>query len=275
MLTVLAIAFAIFLLGNLARVVRIVRMPVPLRWELYPVPKGPRERQRYGGSYFEETDWWTKPQRECRFSQAAFVLREVLTLHSVLAGFRALWLWSLLLHWGMYLYITAVALSLFTATAPVSPFVAQVGCSIGFMGALGLFLLRARNERLREYSSRASMFNLVLLGVLFASGMAALVGTASLGEVLRNRGNTVVPVHLAVVALFLVYFPFTHMTHAYMKFFTWDRVRWNDAPGPASDLAKSLKSGSGWIAPHISGGEKQTWAEIVSDTAGRGSGKRD
>ena len=56
----LAIAAAIFLAGNFVRVMRTLRTPRPLRWELYPVPKGPRQRQRYGGSYFQETDWWTK-----------------------------------------------------------------------------------------------------------------------------------------------------------------------------------------------------------------------
>jgi len=51
-------AISVFLLGNLYRVVKAMRMPVHLRWDLYPIPKGPRDRQRYGGSYFEETEWW-------------------------------------------------------------------------------------------------------------------------------------------------------------------------------------------------------------------------
>ena len=54
-------AISIFVLGNLCRVVKAMLMPVHLRWDLYPIPKGPRDRQRYGGSYFEETEWWTKP----------------------------------------------------------------------------------------------------------------------------------------------------------------------------------------------------------------------
>ena len=44
-----------FFAGNAIRVVKTLRMPV-LRWELYPIPKGPRDRQLYGGSYFEESD---------------------------------------------------------------------------------------------------------------------------------------------------------------------------------------------------------------------------
>ena len=57
-------------------------MPAHLRWELYPIPKGPRERQRYGGSYFEESDWWTKPPNTSHKSEAAFVLKEVLLLRA-------------------------------------------------------------------------------------------------------------------------------------------------------------------------------------------------
>ena len=32
----------IFVAGNAARIVKFLRMPTPLRWELYPIPKGPR-----------------------------------------------------------------------------------------------------------------------------------------------------------------------------------------------------------------------------------------
>ena len=52
----LGAAIAIFIAGNLYRVLKILRMPAHLRWELYPLPHGPRDRQRYGGSYFEETE---------------------------------------------------------------------------------------------------------------------------------------------------------------------------------------------------------------------------
>ena len=73
----LALAIIVFLAGNALRIVRFVRLPLPLRWELYPIPKGPRERQQYGGSYFEESEWWEHPQPKDQVSQLSFVLREV------------------------------------------------------------------------------------------------------------------------------------------------------------------------------------------------------
>ena len=36
-------------------------MPMHVRWELYPVAHE-KGRASYGGSYFEEVDWWTKPR---------------------------------------------------------------------------------------------------------------------------------------------------------------------------------------------------------------------
>ena len=51
------VAVALFAAGNLYRILRIARMPAHLRWELYPVPKGTAARRRYGGSYFEASEW--------------------------------------------------------------------------------------------------------------------------------------------------------------------------------------------------------------------------
>jgi hypothetical protein len=46
-------ALGVFVAGNLIRIMRMICMPAHLRWELYPIPKGPRARQSYGGSYLE------------------------------------------------------------------------------------------------------------------------------------------------------------------------------------------------------------------------------
>ncbi len=94
----LSLGALIFVAGNAARVLRTLRRPTPLRWELYPIPKGPRERRRYGGSYFEESEWWTKPPEHGRGGELTFLLGEVLLLKSVREHFKELWLWSWLLH---------------------------------------------------------------------------------------------------------------------------------------------------------------------------------
>ena len=105
-------ALAIFLLGNAWRVVRILRLPAALRWELYPIPRGPRERQRYGGSYFEDSEWWTRPATRSLSSEIAYIAAEVLLLKGVWTHHRALWPWSWLLHWGLYALVSCAAGSL-------------------------------------------------------------------------------------------------------------------------------------------------------------------
>jgi hypothetical protein len=49
-----------FLIAVAARFVFWSKMPMHLRWELYPVAHEGGGRAAYGGSYFEESDWWKK-----------------------------------------------------------------------------------------------------------------------------------------------------------------------------------------------------------------------
>jgi hypothetical protein len=49
-----------------------------LRWELYPVPHEAPERAEHGGSYFEESDWWTKKRKFNLGGELAAMLPEML-----------------------------------------------------------------------------------------------------------------------------------------------------------------------------------------------------
>ncbi len=301
MLTVvlISVALVVFLAGNAARVAKTLRMPAHLRWELYPIPKGPRERQRYGGSYFEDSDWWTKPRDTSHKSEAAFVLKEVFLLRSVWENFRALWLWSWLLHWGLYLYLLttlfAIAEVLLPAGArfhmlhPVVAYGYRIACPLGLTGALGLLGMRTWHSRVKAFTTRFGIFDLLLLGSIFATGILSLnAGSAGLDTMVRDvvRFPTFLGdhpaswhVHVGLVAFFLAYFPFTHMTHAYMKYFTWHHVRWDDSPichdpHGAKTLAVNLQRKTSWAAPHIAAGSRATWSEVVTDPNGNGAGKR-
>jgi len=85
--------------------------------------------------------------------------------------------------------------------------------------------------------------------------------------------------HVGLLAFFLAYFPFTHMTHAYMKYFTWHHVRWDDSPvahdpRTAKALSVSLQRKASWAAPHIAAGGTATWSEVIADPKGNGVEKR-
>lgn len=283
----LSIAVAIFLAGNLARVIRTLRAPHPLRWELYPIPKGPRERQRHGGSYFEETDWWTKPAESSHGGEVAFIAKEVLLLQSVRNNFHDLWLWSWLLHWGLYLYIVAALLVLTRSEAAIqfAGYVGGVACMFGCLGSIGLLVLRMKLLRLRPYTTRVAKFNLLFLAAFFLTGGLALSRVAGqpvhglTAAYLMSGQSLIVSLHLILLAFFLGYFPFTHMTHAYMKFFTWHGVRWDDLPSihvasANAVLAGNLRRNLTWAAPHIAVGVETTWAQAVADGDSRGAGNR-
>jgi nitrate reductase gamma subunit len=275
---------AVFVVGNLLRVVKFLRMPAHLRWDLYPIRKGPRERQRYGGSYFEQSEWWTKPQESGRGGELVFMLKEVLLLRGVWENFRSLWPWSFLLHWGMYAYIVATALALMSSSfAPVAYSLAAIS---GIIGALGLTLMRVLGPRLRPFTTRGAVFNLVLLGAISASSalprfdegeLPALVARLvhSPFDIPLSQLSPVLIAHICLVAFFLAYFPFTHMTHAYMKYFTWHGIRWDDQPAifdsrSEQTLSTNIARPASWSAIHIAATGPRPWAEVVASDRGEG-----
>ena len=54
-------AFLVFYAVIIYKCIRLVRMPLHLRWEIYPVPHEGEKKAKYGGSFFEEVMWWKKP----------------------------------------------------------------------------------------------------------------------------------------------------------------------------------------------------------------------
>ena len=299
LIILLSVAITLFFAGNAVRVVKFLHMPTPLRWELYPIPKGPAKRQRYGGSYFEESDWWTKPAKTSHRGEVAFVLKEVFLFRGIWENFRGLWLGSWLLHWGLYLYLVATVLAivevLLPAAASFSPFHAVVlnsyrlACLLGLSGAFGLLGLRTCHPRLKAFTTRIGIFDLLLLGSIFTTGMLLLLtrsdGLDSMAlDLMRFPTSLGIHsvawhFHAGLVAFFLAYFPFTHMTHAYMKYFTWHRVRWNDSPSvrdphAVKALAVNLQRKTSWAASHVTAGGTAAWSEVVADRNGSGAGKR-
>jgi nitrate reductase gamma subunit len=296
LIILISVAVIVFFAGNTVRIVHFLRMPTPLRWELYPIPKGPRARQRYGGSYFEQSDWWTKSHDTGRAGELAFMAKEILLLRSVWENFRGLWLWSWLLHWGLYFYLLTTVVAILAAVLRAGSFRllhlavlygSPLACSLGVAGSLGLLVMRSLHPRLRGYTTRSSVFNLTLLGAAFVTGLLSLSDGAGLDGLVRvllrspaslGHYGKISQAHLALVAFFLAYFPFTHMTHAYMKYFTWHGVRWNDSPAirdprAAMRLAASLQREVTWAATHIAAGGPAKWSEVASDPGGRGAGR--
>ena len=292
-------AYTVFFIGTAYRAYRMATMPMHLRWDLYPIPheKGKAE---YGGSYYEEIDWWTKPAKVSVSNELKEMAKEIIFIQSMYHNNRSLWIFSFPFHFGLYLSIVFVLLvflgGLLTVLGvPVSaestnifgkavhyitmPF-GIVGAVMGAFGALGLLASRFARGELRRTSVWTDYFNLVLLFAVFASGLAVWATEdisysalrVFITDLISFNGTAAVStgfaVHMALAAAFLIYLPFTHMTHFVGKYFTYHKVRWEDPPNiRGSKLEKRINEALGyridWAAPHI---KKGTWAEAATAT---------
>jgi nitrate reductase gamma subunit len=99
------VSVIVFLVGLIYRAFKILSMPVHLRWELSPVPHE-KGRSRYGGSYFEEYEWWTKKRAISKISELFAMAQEIVLLKGVWEHNRKLWFFSFPFHFGG-LYLVA------------------------------------------------------------------------------------------------------------------------------------------------------------------------
>ena len=287
------VALAVFLIGMARRGARYARTPMHLRWEVYPVP---HEADK-DGSYFEELDWWEKPRHSSVIGELKVMVPEILLLVGLWEHNRKLWFASFPFHAGLYLTILFLVLLLGGGIAQaagatvsadsnaaalhyITPVVGVVGLVSVALGALGLLVMRLTDPGLRLYAVPADYFN---LGLILAMAVLALVswaaidlsfseareyaeGLASFGQP-ANTSPLIVAQSL-LLSLFLIYLPFTHMTHFVGKFFTYHFVRWDDAPNlRGSDyerlIAGLLQRPVAWSAPHVQQGK--SWAEVATE----------
>ncbi|MCX6641722.1 MAG: respiratory nitrate reductase subunit gamma [bacterium] len=286
----------IFLTAVAARIVRIVRMPVHLRWELYPVPHE-KSRSAYGGSILEEVNWWTKEREVDRIGEAKAMVSEIFFLKGIWEHNRGLWFGSWSLHFGLYLLIGELGLlalsgflgavgmqpEILALVTPIVTILAWIGCALGLIGSLIMYLKRLTDPKLKPFNNASHYFNLLLLGAINVTGLIWVAadpeyagklvdffaGLFSLNAlpVLTTIGYT----HVGIVLFFFIYFPFTHMTHAFVKYFTYHDIRWNDSPNVQGgkmgiEIDKLEHQPVTWAAPHVRADGKKTWVDIVGDT---------
>jgi nitrate reductase gamma subunit len=162
---------------NIYRYYRFATAPVHLRWELYPVAHEGK-RSIYGGSYLEEGEWWNKPLHKNIGGELKVMLSEILFLKGIYEHNRRLWIWSFLMHQGVYWSALSVLLFLLDVilirVGSILPAVQAVGYSAGLIGTLGLIILRLYDDKLSLSNSFATYFNLIFLLANFLSGLLSL-----------------------------------------------------------------------------------------------------
>jgi nitrate reductase gamma subunit len=289
------VALAGFVLGCLYKAIRYATMPLHVRWELYPVAHE-KGKVSYGGSYFEELDWWTKPREVSKAGEIRTIAEEVLTLKAVREHNPRLWLPSLLFHFGLYLLFALGAALVGGALArwvgfPGLGFLAGGGVlaawgalalTLATVGCLGLLARRLGSRQLRNASTPADFLHLWLLLAVFAASWgswvfvdrryehaAAFVGGLVTLAPLPAAGGWFVA-QVTLLGVFLAYLPWSHMTHMFAKYFTWHSVRWDDAPNVGGEvyqakIQKQLMLPISWAGPHIKGGGGKRWIDVVQE----------
>ncbi|MCX5909079.1 MAG: respiratory nitrate reductase subunit gamma, partial [Deltaproteobacteria bacterium] len=162
------------------------RLPLHLRWELYPVKHERGKKAEYGGSYMEEVDWWKKDRKRSLLNEVKYMIPEILLLRGLWLENRKLWQISFPFHFGLYAMMGTFALLLLGAIgmifgASIVPgkggmsaliyyltiLLGFIGLTMGTIGAAGLLYRRFTDPALRNYSTAEDYFNLLFILVFF------------------------------------------------------------------------------------------------------------
>jgi nitrate reductase gamma subunit len=290
----------VFLLAVAARAYRLFSMPIHLRWELYPVAHEPAKKARYGGSYMEDVDWWTKPRETNKLGELRVMLPEIFLLAGVYHGNRKLWTYSFPFHFGLYCMIAFLGLLGVGGIAQalgmqigsdasvlgaglhyLTLTMGFIGMALGLFGSIGLIVRRLTDEDLKDFTAPLDIFNLGLFAVTLAIGLVSFLFVDSSFVALRGfaqglltfnpqpvaSGLTTVAIALGVITI--AYVPLTHMSHFFTKYFMYHEVRWNDEPNNReTEMSDKIDAALGqsptWSASHIGADGKKTWVDIAT-----------
>jgi nitrate reductase gamma subunit len=160
----------------------------------------------------------------------------------------------------------------------ITPIIGGIALIFGTLGSLALLIRRRFNADLRPYTRRIEYFNLILILALFLTGLLSwalydgflAIERQYFYSLLTFNGvagiNALTTVHIILVLVTAVYLPFTNMMHFFAKWFTYHKIRWDDAPnlrgsGLESRLGPFHKLPLSWAAPHIQ--ELGRWSDIA------------
>jgi len=287
---------ALIIVVFLARLAKYARMPVHLRWELYPLA-GEKNRP-LGGSYLEDPEWWSSPQEEKSFlGEMKFMGEEVLYFKEYKKLNPSYWYYVFPFHIGTFTFLVFIGALIVGALTQIggievaaagNPWgvflyyatlvVGGIALVFGTLGGLALLLRRAFDSNLRPYTRRIEYFNIVLVLALFLTGLLSwafydhffAMDRQYFVSLLTASGvpgiGALTVAHILLVLVTAVYLPFTNMMHFFAKWFTYHKIRWDDAPnlrggslerklGPAHNMPLS------WAASHIQ--ELGRWSDIA------------
>ncbi len=203
------VVIGFFLLGTAWRLIRWQRLPVHVKWTLYPVPAG-----------------WA--------AQLKFMIREILTFGTLYRFNRHLWAGTYILHLAMGGFVLSIFLTL---TGLTSAWPVEACLWALLLAAIYIICLRFYDRPLRAVSTGEEYFNLSFLAIVAITGLLATPASDGLAflyyfsGLIRFRPDILFlswnhfP-FLVAGGLFLIYLPWSKMIHYVAKYFTYHRVNW-------------------------------------------------
>jgi nitrate reductase gamma subunit len=160
---------------------------------------------------------------------------------------------------------------------------AAAGLGLATLGVLGLLQIRLTDRVMKNCTSASHIFNLLFFLTVLVLGWIIMTavdpGFSATRSFLQSLivfdlGET--PAHPVLFAeviltvLLIAYIPMTHMSHFFMKWFTYHKVRWDDEPNVAGGMverkvARSCTYPVTWAAPHINADGKKNWVDIATE----------
>jgi len=288
----------VFILLVISKIFKYSSAPIHVRWELYPVAHEP-ERSKYGGSYYEEAEWWKKKIKKNHIAEVWAMFEEIIFLKGVFLHNKKLWIYSFPFHLGLYLVTGTTALIFLSAILDIFSITSlnviqsggekilfnlcnitgYAGLALTFVGSIGLIIQRSTDKKFKFYNTPMDFINLFFILILVISVFLTLIisnpSFLMSKEFVRNLltfnfifiSDALFVTHVVLISLFLLYFPITRMMHLFAKYFLYHDVRWEDEPNVKggkleAKVKEALNFGVSWSAPHIETGK--TWAEVAT-----------
>lgn len=277
------------------KITKWLAMPPHIRWDLYPVIH--EKHYHYGGSYYEQQEWWTKPRPKNRWRSLLYSLKDNLYMGQYYKSNPLYWLFLLPWHLGFILIIIFHILCFFAATAMLGGldigaasgqlagvafyYLLLVTGGIAFVtgtfGSIGMGIIRLADRSLRKYSMPMNFFNYLFFLVVYGSALFAwLVLDPTLDEyrtywlgLITLSPPVLHPMtllHIILFDIFLIYLPFTRSTHYITRILAYFFIRWDDEPNQRGSKMEGqintlLAQKVSWEGPHIATGK--TWVEVA------------
>jgi len=269
-----------------AKALRYAKISTHLRWELYPLA-GENNRPS-GGSYLEEPEWWENPPEKKSFlGELKYMGQEILFFKEYFRLNRDYWYLVYPFHIGLFLFIGFLILLLIGAITTLGGIsvsaesvsawgvflhyttliIGGTGLVLGTLGCIALLVRRSTDNNLKPYTKHKDYFNLLFVLTVFLTGFFSWLLFDLTFSTAREYVHSLVtfspmanmePItisHILLLLLLAAYMPFTNIMHFFAKWFTFHKVRWDDAPNlRGSNLEKSLgailNQPISWSAPH-------------------------